>query len=876
MRIYILVILMVFAFAGDSYAAHVIGGEMFYEYVGPGSNANTLRWRVTLRLFRDAQNCTPANNCADLPASVPIAFYNNDNNSIVGGVLNVVRTNYVPILPIVSSPSCLNPVPSFMYEEGDYSTVIDLPINTSGYTVNYQTCCRVAGIINIGNNDKAGSGYPTIIPGSSTMPVRGFDNCPRFQTGISILCYNKPFNLNFSAIDPDGDSLSYALIDALSGGAAVDAGFANPSSPPYSSVSYVSPYGGLNPFGSPISINPSTGIISGTAPGAGKYIVSVAVKSYRDGNYISMHRKDFIVTVAPCDFPSVKLDPVYKSCDGFTWNFHNEVFSPLNVNFFWDFGDGNTYTGNTDAVSHTYTTAGDYIIKLVVNPGTACADSATSLLKVYPGFFPKILAADSVCKNSPVQFNDGTSLNYGAVNYWKWDFGVTSTLADTSRIKNPTYSYPTPGTYDVTLIVKSNKGCEDTIVKPITIMDKAILNVTNDTLICNIDTLQLHVTSSSGGAGNYSWSPNYMINNTGIPNPLVSPDVTTTYYINYADSYGCTGRDSVRVSVVNEVTLVPAKDTTICLTDSVRLGISSNATGYIWSPGATLSNITVQNPYATPVAPTTTYHVIATIGKCLKEDDVTIKTVPYPRAAIGADTAICFGKSVQLQAAGGSSFKWSPPSFLTNPNIRNPISVSPQYSINYVVAVTDTFGCPKPDFDTIRITVMRTTATGLPSDTSVVAGQPLQLYIHGGTHYQWSPNTWLNNDTIYNPVSMPQGNITYSVVTSNNFGCTDRDTIRVKYYILEPDLYVPSAFTPGSDKLNDIFRPLALGIKKLDYFRVYNRWGEMVYATESLGQGWDGVYKGKNQDMGTYVWQAQAVDYRGKTIFRKGTVILIR
>lgn len=861
-------------------AKHIIGGEMFYEYVGPGTSPNTSWYRVTLRLFRDGLACNNDPNCADMPAYVRLAVYNNDNNSMVGGFKDVSRTSYNLNLPIVSAPPCLNPTPVLQYEEGDFVTVYELPNNQNGYTVIYQTCCRVNQIATVGlATSSVGSGYPCIIPGSATMPSRGFDNSPKFETGISVICYNKPFRLDFSATDVDGDSLSYSFIEALNGGAAVGSEWPNagvgPAAPPYNSVSYVSPYSANNQFGTNMVINPQTGIITGTAPGAGKYIVSVAVRSYKDGRLISLHRKDFIVTVAPCDFVDVVLEPVYVTCDGFTFSFKNELPpSPLNNTFNWEFGDGNTSTQEFPV--HTYTTAGDYTVKLVINRGEPCADSATTVLRVWPGFAPKINAPDSVCKSTPVQFVDGTTYSYGSLNYWKWDFGVSSIASDTSRLQNPSYTYPSTGTFDVTLIVKSTKGCEDTIVKPITILDKAPLRVTNDTVICIIDTLQLQASVSNTAIQSFTWSPNYMISNTSIPNPLVSPDVSTTYYVSYSDNFGCSATDSVRVTVVNDVTLTPARDTTICLTDSVRLNIQSNGTGFIWTPSATLSNPNLQNPYATPVAPSTTYTVLASVGNCKKTSSVVVKTVPYPRAVANADTSICFGKSVQLNASGGSNYSWTPRTFLTNANIANPVSVNPQFSINYVVRVTDTLGCPKPGYDTVRVNVIRVQVWGLPSDTSVVLNQPLLLNVHGGTIYTWQPATWLDNPNISNPIALPQNNISYAVTVSDNNGCQARDTINVKVFFVAPDLYVPSAFTPGEDGLNDLFRPIPLGIKQLDFFRVYNRWGELVYETKMFGDGWNGKFKGKPQETGTYVWQAQAVDYTGKVIFKKGSVILIR
>ncbi|RYY43126.1 MAG: PKD domain-containing protein, partial [Chitinophagaceae bacterium] len=281
---------------------------------------------------------------------------------------------------------------------------------------------------------------------------------------VVVVCHDRPFTLDFSSTDVDGDSLVYSLCDAYNGGAATNANPINPSPPPYGSVTYINGFSGGSPLGPTATINPRTGIISGIAPRADKYVVSVCVNSYNrtTGQYKGTHRKDFIITVAPCDIAGVQLEPSYLSCDGFTFNFSNLNTSPLNQTFFWDFGDGTTSTDPNPV--HTYTTAGDYVLKLVVNRGDDCSDSATAPLRVYPGFFPGFTDNSPTCKGVPVQFNDITTATYGVVNNWRWDFGVPSVSNDTSRLRNPTFTYNTPGEYDVAFIVGSDKGCRDTVL----------------------------------------------------------------------------------------------------------------------------------------------------------------------------------------------------------------------------------------------------------------------------------------------------------------------------------------------------------------------------------------------------------------------------
>ena len=838
---------------------------MIYDYLGPGSSANTKQYRITLILFRD-ENCV---NCAVMPGSVAIKIFNNNTFAMYGSIHNVNLGN-TQVLSTNALPPCITNPPNLSYTAGFYAFTVDLPNNSAGYTATYQTCCRIDGIMNVSNS--VGSTYICNIPGTNGRPLNFTDNSPRFAKGISVVCYLKPFTLDFSATDPDADSLVYSLCNAYDGGRAADASFADPDPPPYDPIAYINGFSGQSPLGSQATINPQTGIISGIAPDLGKYVVSVCVASYRNGAYISTHQKDFIITVAPCDFAGAQLLPAYLSCDGFTFNFENLNNSPLNLTYDWDFGDGGT--SNLAAPSHTYLTAGVYTLKLVINKGGSCADSATSTLRVFPGYFPGFTENSPICKDIPLQFTDLTTATYGVVNSWHWDFGETGTLADTSNIKNPLHAYHVPGTYNASLIVASDKGCIDTVFRTVTIVEKPEFSVSNDTLICIIDTLQLNAVAAT--PGNVTWSPNYNINNINSFTPLVSPDVTTTYTASFVDNTGCAASASVTVNVVDHVTLFAGNDTTICRTDAITLHPNSDGLKFGWTPPATLSDANIKNPVATPTDPTTIYHIRASIGKCVADDDIIVRTVPYPAANAGADTMICFGTSAQLQASGGSIYSWSPAVFLNASDIPNPVATNPIATVVYIVTVRDVLGCPKPVMDTIILNVANIIADAGPSDTSVVIDQPLQLFATGSTNYSWSPPTWLNAANIADPVSLPQDNIKYTVTVSNDIGCSSIDTINVKLFKVKPDLYVPTGFSPNGDGTNDILKPLALGLKSVDAFKIYNRWGQLLFSTTKIGEGWDGTFKGATQGPGTYVWYAWGTDYKNNKLERKGTVVLIR
>jgi gliding motility-associated-like protein len=871
-------ILILFLFPAFTQAKHITGGEMIYDLIS--STPTTRTFRVTLILFRD-ENCL---NCADMPAVVRIGIYNNDNNEPYGGAgtqptidVNLLRTT---TLPITNVPLCISNQPTLTYRAGYYPFVITLNNNDRGYTAAYQTCCRIDNINNIVNGvNGAGATYATVIPGSNNPGILSTDNSPRFTEGISIVCQDKPFIIDFSATDPDGDRLVYSLCDAYNGGDAQNAANITPSVPPYGSLDYSNGFSGAQPLGGTATINPQTGIITGIAPASGKYVLAVCVSSYRGNVLLSTHRKDFIITVADCDFASAELDPDYITCDGFSFTFSNQNSSPLNQTFYWDFGDPGSGANNistSETPTHTFSAAGVYIVKFVVNRGTSCADSIFTRIAVYPGYFPEFTSNSPICKGNPVQFRDQTRANYGAVNEWHWDFGLNNVSSDTSIVQNPQFIYNQIGTYQVTLIVGSDKGCIDTITNTVEIVDKPVLNVTNDTLICSVDNLSLNATSSI--AGTYSWTPNYNISNTNIPNPVVSPDVTTTYYVSYTDNFGCNNRDSVVVRVVDSVSMSTGRDTTICRTDGIPIPLVSNALTYSWRPSTYLNNANIKNPISTPLVPSITYYVQGNIGSCFDTDSIVIKTIPYPRPDAGNDTLICWGTNAFLSATGGSSYTWSPSAFLTATNIPNPTSVRPDATfIDYIVSVTDTFGCPKSVSDTMRLTIDKIIANAGPRDTAVVAGQPLQLNATGSSNYLWTPVTqWLSNPRIPNPVSNPRGDIEYVVRVSNSIGCFDTDTIQVKFYTVLPDFFVPAAFSPNGDGLNEIIKPIALGLRSIEKFMIYNRWGQLMFSTSRIGDGWNGRRGGKVQEAGTYVWYAEGTDYTNKKLQRKGTIILIR
>ena len=269
------------------------------------------------------------------------------------------------------------------------------------------------------------------------------------------------------------------------------------------------------------------------------------------------------------------------------------------------------------------------------------------------------------------------------------------------------------------------------------------------------------------------------------------------------------------------------------------------------------------------------------MGSCEADDNITVATYPYPEADIEKINPICIGTAVQLHASyNGTEFAWSPTSALLNANTLNP-TAGPSQTTTYFFTVHDalTGHCPKPVTESVTVVITPPITVFAGNDTNIVVGQTLHLQATGAKNYHWSPPTGINKTDISDPtVVLPADitSITYEVKGSTPEGCQDVDSLTVTQYKTMPSIFVPSAFTPDGDDVNDIIRPIVAGMKQLDNFSIYNRLGQLLFRTTSINVGWDGTFAGKRQPAGTYVYQAVAVDYTGKKIVKKGTVVLIR
>jgi gliding motility-associated-like protein len=358
------------------------------------------------------------------------------------------------------------------------------------------------------------------------------------------------------------------------------------------------------------------------------------------------------------------------------------------------------------------------------------------------------------------------------------------------------------------------------------------------------------------------------------------PAVGTTIAVQVVpyNGYGCL--DTLYARLVDSLTVDAnaGRDTVSCNRDPVLIGANSKpGLVYSWSPTAGLNNPSISNPLASPDI-TTTY-VLSTRhdgGGCLDTDTVVVKAAVIDDSlGLKGKTIYCFGSgdSTTLTVQPTDSIQW----------FKNNIAINganqPQYkatqSGTYYAMLFNKLGCSATTERQDVIIEKPRPGITYPVEYAIT-DLPITLQARQfGTSALWTPGFHLNNTSSYNPEFVSNEDQLYTIEIKTAAGCVTVDTQMVKI-VPHADIYVPSAFTPNNDGLNELLRPTLMGIKELRYFRVYNRWGQLLYETKNERQGWDGIFKGTPLPTQVVVWIAEGIGVDGRTYTRKGTSVLVR
>jgi gliding motility-associated-like protein len=471
---------------------------------------------------------------------------------------------------------------------------------------------------------------------------------------------------------------------------------------------------------------------------------------------------------------------------------------------------------------------------------------------------------EPVCLGDFAAFTDLTTLNNSTIQSWNWDFGDNS---GTSVLQNPAYQYVSAGNYQVKLIVTSALGCVDSIRKTVTVSPLPLADAGLDIEICAEDSVMIGGSPTGPLGATYSWSPALGLSDAGTANPMAYPLTTTEYRLSVTDQNGCINYDTMEVIVNPLPTVISNNDTSICKGDNVQLQ-ASGAVAYAWQPTTGLSNSQIANPIASPEK-STTYVVFGTDANGCIDTDTTFIRV-FTIEFIPNDTSVCIGDSVRLvptidaDLSATIRYIWSPTIGLDNPNSPTPMA-SPPVTIDYKLLVEDQKGCIDSDF--IRVNIdpganVNFEYEVLPRCQGAII--ELTNTSTSSDEFQWKLNgNFASNE--FNPSLQLDFTVENTVtLIGTNSTCTDSITKVIPAMSFDEIFQFKDAnvFTPNSDGVNDIFNPGFKGefVGCVD-FRIYDRWGNKMFDSNSGQYGWDGrTMYGDRAPTGMYFYIIQIAE----------------
>jgi gliding motility-associated-like protein len=277
------------------------------------------------------------------------------------------------------------------------------------------------------------------------------------------------------------------------------------------------------------------------------------------------------------------------------------------------------------------------------------------------------------------------------------------------------------------------------------------------------------------------------------------------------------------------------------------------AVTYTWAPPATLSCVTCNPTNATPLVETVYTVTGADRNGCTDTATVTVGLRTHTISNAWGDTAVCFGVPVQLYDTGGHTYQWLPATGLSNPTISNPIATPPYTTIYMAIA---RLGSCIPDTNQVTVVIYPLPTVDAGPDQRLLAGSTAQIQATGTdiATYRWWPSETLSCPDCPNPVASMTVRTTYTVDVESKYGCRSADSVTILLYCDNSMVFIPNAFTPNSDGQNDVFYPRGAGVEIIKTFRIYNRWGELVFKSYNSAAAWDGTYNNTVCQDGTYTW----------------------
>ncbi len=479
-RISIFSILLLILLPLVSNATHIVGGDITYKYLGPGTAAGQNKYQITLVVRRDCSKKNGKDNNEPFDKKAFIAIFKDE----VDGAGNPIHAFFKQLeIPYASNNEVDGTIESncgfegeqICYQETKYVDVVSLPTNprgNGGYTFTYQRCCRNGTLVNIQAPLETGSTY-TVYLSKKSFELK--NSSPKFDNWPNVyLCVNEDLNFISKTSDVDGDSIAYKLCTPFSGltkSIPIITAQSEANAPPYNLVSYTAPFSLANLMGGvPLAINAKTGLMTAKPNAIGQYVATICIEEWRNGVKLSEVRRDFQYNTRVCSPPPTAIfEAPANLCNEKTIAFVNKSIS--SQVFKWSFNVPSTdpaFKSTLKDPTFTFPGNGTYNVKLFVQRNSdKCADSITKTIKItdlpYNADFDyDIKACNPDGTISVVLTDKSTTADVGAVSN-KWNWVLTQGSVTKTSTTNPAEFVINPGNFSVKFDVDASNACKGTV-----------------------------------------------------------------------------------------------------------------------------------------------------------------------------------------------------------------------------------------------------------------------------------------------------------------------------------------------------------------------------------------------------------------------------
>ncbi len=461
-----------------------------------------------------------------------------------------------------------------------------------------------------------------------------------------------------------------------------------------------------------------------------------------------------------------------------------------------------------------------------------------------------------------------------------WDFGDG---AGQSNASSTSYTYSKPGKYTITL--QADSIC--TRINEITVTVVELRLELQDTIIsCNGEPVALNPGGSSTYL--YEWSPTEGLDNPKSSNPIATVTTSRWYYVRIVNPDFpdlCDLRDSIYVFIPPTLHVTAFPDTTLCQKSKIQLHATSNQLNveYQWCD---LQNKPIGSGMSLEIDVDSSSRFFVKIKDkygCSEKDTVDIVLYTF-NGTIEGPEVICKGDTAKLIAKllpSSTQFKllWGPQNLIIGSVGDSCIFTKPDKSSTYTLSIDNSKGCTWDLDYVLDVNDIQSSLNVTVTPSIVVAGQSTQLFATYNPKwtYKWVPQDGLNNPNIHNPVATPIKTTSYTVMVTDEAGCTGTATVHVIVQSCPDAVFLPNAFSPNNDSKNDelCVRTRPGTLTKMELI-IYNRWGEKVFETSDPGTCWDGTYKNSklSPDVFGYLLKYSCVE--NQEFIKKGNISLLK